>query len=167
MVYSTEIVLSPEDMEFAERVALTLHNQARILGVSDAHGARPGEITREDEIGGAQAELAAAKLLGVKWSAGEQEAPRNGPDIGHRTQVRHVWKAFSKSLIIRPWDIQKYGDVPFVLMRKQGPKFIAKGWIMGSEAMSICPLTDKGTGRPPAWFVSENQLHPIQELRDV
>jgi hypothetical protein len=160
-------VLSQEEMTFASQRAIELHKEARARGVPDAHGARPGDITPDDEIGAAQAEFAASRIFGVKWSAGERNARKDGPDIGRRTQVRRVIKLSSKSLIIRPWDLQKYGDVPFLLMRQEGNVFAARGWIMACEAGRVCQLTDKGTGRPPAWFVRESQLHPIEHLKDV
>jgi hypothetical protein len=161
------LVLSQQEMAFACKEGRRRHEDSRTRGIRDAHGARPGDITLDDEFGGAAAEFAASKIFNVKWTAAHPNSPPDGPDIGNRTQVRHIARPSSKCLLVRPSDLQKYGNVPFVLVRRQGNQFTLLGWIMAEEAQGIVPLTDKGNGRPPAWFVPEYFLHSIEKLRNI
>ncbi len=162
------VTLSKEELTDASKVAADLHDRLRKRGVKDAHGARRGDISREDEAGGAAAELAVARLLGVEWTAGQPGHDTYGPDVGTRTQVRSSNKPRpSHHLIVRSRDIEKYHDVPFVLVIQTGTQFDVKGWCMAYEALEIGRLWDGGNSqRPDAWFVHESKLHPIETLEN-
>lgn len=160
------VELTGEQMAVADRVAARLHDGLRRRGVKDAHGLRKEDATREMEAGGAAAEMATALLLGVPWAAGEPGNDPYGPDIGTRTQVRSSNKPRPRhSLIVRSRDIEKYGDVPFVLVIQTGRVFTIHGWMMAFEAVKKGRLWDGGDGgRPEAWFVPEEKLHDIDSL---
>lgn len=168
MAFLTEITLIPFQMEQAAKVARNLSNTLRKRGVKNAHGLRKRDATAELEEGGAQAELAASLMLGVEWTASKSNDPF-GPDIGTRTQVRSSNKPRGHhSLIVRPRDIEKYGDVPFLLVIQNGPNFVIKGWMMALEATRVGRLWDgNDRQRPEAWFVPEEKLHPIETLEVV
>jgi hypothetical protein len=163
-----EITLTTQQMEEAAAVARRLHNNLRRRGVRDAHGLRARDATAELEAGGAQAELAASLLLGVPWTAG-RSADKYGPDIGTRTQVRSSNKPRSSHcLIVRPRDIEKYGNVPFVLVIQAGRLFRIHGWTMALDAATDEFRWDGGDRqRPEAWFVPEAKLLPIDTLEGV
>lgn len=40
-------------------------------------------------------------------------------------------------------------------------EFIIKGWLRGSFAATLVPLSDKGDYKAPAWFVPAIKLHPV------
>lgn len=159
------ITLTSFQMDQADRVARRLHDRLRRLGVKNAHGLRDRDATPEMEANAAAAELAAALLLDVPWTASLLNDPC-GPDIGSRTQVRSSNRPRNHhSLIVRPRDIEKYNDVPFVLVIQRGCHFTIKGWMMAFEATKEGRLWNGGDRqRPDAWFVGEEKLHDITTL---
>lgn len=167
--YRTRITLTEEQMAEAAEVSRKLHDAIRARGGRDAHGLRAKDATREMEDGGAAAEMAAALMLGVPWSASLPGHGQNGPDIGTRTQVRssNVRRA-SHHLIVRDRDISKYGDTPFVLVIQQDRTFRILGWMMSHEARRIGRVWDGGDrSRPPAYFVHQSYLLPIETLEGI
>ncbi len=164
----TTITLTDAQMTRAAQVASKLHDRLRRQGVKDAHGLRKADATVEMESGAAAAELAASLMLGVAWTTSEKNDPY-GADIGERTQVRSSGKLRSShSLIVRSRDIEKYGDVPFLLVIQEGKAFRILGWMMSFEALKVGRLWDGGDSkRPDAWFVHESLLHHIQTLKVV
>jgi hypothetical protein len=166
-VYLPTIVLSREELLRARQQAERLHDGNRARGLPDAHGAKPRDIPRDTEAGAQAAELAAAKWFRVPWTSSLPGARKDGPDIGRRTQVRRI-QHHSRSLIVRPSDIDKYGNVPFVLVYQGGDQFTLLGWIMAYDARRVGEWTKAGRiDRPPAWFVSQCRLRAIEALTDV
>lgn len=161
-----EITLSTQQMIRAAIVAQELHDDLRARGVQDGHGLK-NAIT-EMEAGGAQAELAASILLGVEWT-GEKNLGPYAADIGTRTQVRSSNKPRSRhSLIVRQRDLDKYGDVPFLLVIQTGNTFRIHGWMMAKEAAQDRFLWDGGDKtRPKAWFVPERFLYSIEKMEGI
>jgi hypothetical protein len=104
--------------------------------------------------------MAAAKAMDRYWN-GSVDTFQNGGDVG-RLQVRTRRKQ-SYELIVRPHD--RDADV-FVLVVGVAPVFDVRGWMMGRDAKQPEWLMDHG-GRPPAYFVPSDALHPIGELREV
>jgi hypothetical protein len=132
----------------------------------EGHGAKKGSISRDDEIGGFAGELAAAILLGVEWTG--EACDTQSADIGTRTQVRTLTRASSRRLLVRPYDLRKYGNVPFVLVRMQEDKrtFTILGWCMGDEVPQRGELTDGGNpDRPLVYLVDQNNLRRAEYLR--
>jgi hypothetical protein len=151
-------------MLHAGRVARNLQGRLRAAGIPDAHGARPFDIGPAREVGGRAAELAAARYYRVAWTSSRPDAHRDGPDIGRRTQVRHIGNP-THSLIVRPREIERYGNVPFVLVFRAGRTFTIRGWVMAYEARRVGRWTNAGRAdRPPAWFVAQGLLRPAEEL---
>jgi hypothetical protein len=151
-------------MDFAAGIAKSLHDRLRKRGVKDGHGLK--NATAEMEAGGAQSELATSLLLNCEWSASQDGHDSKGPDVGTRTQVRSSNKPRNHhSLIVRSKDIEKYGNVPFVLVIQTGKRFEVKGWMMAFDALTAGKLWDGGDrSRPDAWFVPEEKLLPIETL---
>ncbi len=161
------ISLSESEMKQAASVAQELHDSLRKRGVRNGHGLRDADATPEMESGGAQSELAASKFFEVKWSASMPDNGTKGPDIGKRTQVRSSNKYRpSHSLLIRPRDIEKYGDVPYVLVIQNGCEFNIKGWIMAFDGLKIARVYDDN-GRPPVYMIHESKLHGPETLGSV
>lgn len=159
------VVLSDDQLKEATKVAKELHDSCRRKGIRDGHGLRKADATSDMETTGYAAEMALAQYLGVEWTARDSQDPK-GPDVGERTQVRssHVERAFHH-LIVRTRDIEKYGNVPFVLVIRKGNAFFVKGWMMSYEAVNVGRWWDGGdSGRPPAYFVPEDKLYSIDTL---
>lgn len=159
------VFLSQEQMALAATVAEELHGKLRAAGVKDGHGARPEDMTPEVEAGGSAAEIAAALFLGVPWTAQHADDPY-GADVGLRTQIRSTNKVrHSHSLIVRQRDLQKYGNVPFILVVQTGNRFELKGWAMAYDVKTRGREWDGGDhSRPPAYFLHESQLQPMATL---
>lgn len=159
------IELTPEEMAFAASVAKELHDRLRSAGKRDAHGLKAEELGWDFEAGGAQAELAASKYFEVPWSASLPGHTAASADIGTRTQIRSSAKfRASHSLLVRPRDLAKYGNVPFVLVIQTGNTFEIKGWMMSEDAKKVGRYyTDNG--RPPVYLVHESKLFPAQTLK--
>lgn len=157
---SVFVELSREEMAKGAAVAKELHDRLRSYGVRDGHGLRAGDHSAM-EAGGAQAELAVAKYYGVPWTASLPGHTAKSPDVGARTQVRSSFvQRSSHHLQIRNRDIDKYGNVPYILVIQTGNIFEIKGWIMCEEGLKVCRVYD-ANGRPPVFQVHESKLlHP-------
>ena len=65
--------------------------------------------------------------------------------------------------MIRPRDIEKYGDVPYVLVIQTKNEFEIKGWTMAFEGLKVARCYDDN-GRPPVYLVHESKLNPPDTL---
>lgn len=108
-------------------------------------------------IEGACGEIAAAKAMNRYWSASVNTF-KNGGDVG-QIQVRTRSRA-DYDLLIR--DNDRDGDV-FVLVTGKIPNFCVRGWIVGLDGKKDVWRKGHG-GRPPAWFVPQSALQPIEAL---
>jgi len=127
-------------------------------GRVDAHGAEDGDGWGK-HVEGAIGEYAASKALGVFWSGAH--GILRAPDIGGRYEVRTRF-ARSGSLIVRTTDRNDDAIVVFVL--GELPTFNVVGWLRVGDGKRSEYWTDKGNGRPPAWFVPCSALRPLEEL---
>ncbi len=117
-------------------------------------------LTRQQLQHSRAAERAAALLLGVPYN-GERS-------IGNRTQVRVIDRPEHHCLCVRESDLDRYGNVPFVLVRKEDNRCTILGWVMGREARKIGRRADNGDmKRMPMWMVEDYLLHPITTLESV
>ena len=112
-----------------------------------------------ENIEGYCAEMAVAKALGSYYTAGEGKGFK-GADVGETIQVRWATQD-SYRLIVRPAD---HTDYFYVLVTGIAPNYSIKGYIHGSEAKNDSYMEDPQNGRPPAWFVPQSALKPIQQL---
>jgi hypothetical protein len=111
----------------------------------------------EEGIEGTLAEIAVAKALGIFWNGGVGEF--KGPDVGTNIQVRWTNKATNK-LIVRDAD---RSENTYVLVTGECPEYNIVGWIEGTEAKQDRFLFGPN-GRPPAYFVPQEELNPIESL---
>lgn len=157
------IRLSGEQRKFAKKV--TDRIRAKCRGKRDGHGGNA--LTIGNEFHGYCGELAAALLLGVEWTGGAEDATAAGSDIGRQTQVRTLVHGTSHRLLVRPHDLHKYGNVPFVLVRREadGDTYTLLGWCYAFEVPLRGKLTDGGDpSRPPCYLVHPAALRPIDTL---
>jgi len=125
----------------------------------DAHGF---DSEKEDgwgiSIEGACAEKLVAKMTGLA-THGALDFPDDGGDVG-LLGVRSTPREEGR-LILRDKD----ADFRiYVLVVGRAPRQRIAGWIRGDEAKQIGDLTDVNNGRPPAWFIRQEQLHPFESL---
>lgn len=150
------ITLSWYELWMASGIGAKRHIESLKGGDSDQHGC-DGMNAWTMHIEGAAGEMAAAKAMGTYYS-GSINTYRTGGDVGAiqvRTRSRPEY-----DLLIRPGD--RDGDV-FVLVTGRSPDLDVRGWILAKDAKRACWLKAYG-GRPPAYFVPQDQLNPISSL---
>ena len=156
------VFLSAKQMDFVDKIVREGVKKKKAGGARNMHGITPEDDTPEVAVGAAQAELALSLFLNVEWASYR----KGGPDVGERTQVRSSMRERSShSLIVRPRDLELYGDVPFVLVIQKRNRFEVLGWMSSVEATRVGKLCNGGNWkRPDAWFVHESLLHSLEEL---
>lgn len=133
------------------------------------YGAKPQNGFWDVEIEAVGAELATAKYLGIYWSGTVNTFQL--PDVGTNYQVRHTHRVDGR-LIVRCNDSDK---AVFILVTGKMPDYCIKGWMLGVEAKNdkwLFTPSDStnmayGTQRQAAYFVPQEQLKNITELRLV
>jgi hypothetical protein len=113
----------------------------------------------DTHIEGACGEAAVAKALGIYWGCHCNNF--SGDDLPG-IQVRTARKT-DAALVIRPHDDEA---ARWVLVTGQAPIFCVRGWILGRDGKRQEWLADYG-GRPPAYFVPQEELRPLEELEVI
>ncbi len=154
---TVEVTLTIVEMQHAAMLGAWRQIESTRLGVKDRFGA-DSENGWTLNIEGAAGEMAVAKTLDRYWGM-PVNTFKQGGDVGAlqvRTRSRH-----NSDLIVRPCD--RDGDV-FILVTGRAPRFRIHGYAWGQQAKRACWLHDYG-GRPPAYFVPQSALRPLQLLR--
>ena len=109
------------------------------------------------DIEGAAGEMAVAKALNIYYdgSVGTFKAP----DVGE-FQVRHSERP-EGSLIVRENDSS---SEIFILVTGKAPNYVVRGYILGLDAKKERFIRNPN-GKTPAWFVPQNSLQPIRDLK--
>jgi len=150
-------------------VALTFHEIyiAACIGVARRLASiKRGETNKvqnkdfgwHSDIEGACGELAVAKFLGVFWDGSINTF--KSADIGMSLQIRHTQHE-DGCLILRSGDAT---TDTYILVTGSHPKYEIRGYIAGYEGM-IDDFIKDPNGKYPAWFVPQENLNPISELR--
>lgn len=113
-----------------------------------------------NNINGAGAELATAKIIGVDWTPGPYTFGRV-PDLWPDIEVR-LSSEYWYDLRIRDRD---YPDRNFVLVLGSMPTFRVVGYINGRDG-TVPEYRKDPNGWGEAWFVPQTALRDIYELRD-
>lgn len=108
----------------------------------------------QQNIEGANAELAFAKFTGLHW---EGKGEIGGKDVGPY-QVR-VTPHADGHLLLQPKD--KDDDVFWLLVGRDGDYDI-KGWITGIDGKAVAPRTDKANNGRPCYWVPQSALEPAK-----
>jgi hypothetical protein len=147
-----------------KKVAKVIQRLQRERPLPDGHGAAEGDITANMRFSGFAGELASALALNVRWNA-EFTNSTKVADVGRCIQVR-TSHAKARKLLVRPHDLKKYGNVPFVFVKQLSlSQFDVVGWIFASDVPKVGELGYGGNyHRPAAYYVDEKHLKPISEL---
>ena len=106
------------------------------------------------DINGALGELCVAKVLNKYWDGGVNTY--KGADIGDSIQVRTRFR-HTYDLLVRDRDNPSHF---YFHVTGMYPQYCVRGWMKGSNAKDVKYLAGHG-GRPPAYFVPESDLNPI------
>lgn len=152
-----DVTLTVHEMMAASLVGVM--RQVASLKAGRKHVAGMDAIGWTEHIEGACGEAAVAKALGVYWGCHVNNFSGDDlPGIQIRTRRRHDWE-----LIVRPSDDD---EARWVLVTGECPRYRIRGWILGSDAKRVEWLRDHG-GRPPAYFVPQGELRPLEELEVI
>ncbi len=152
------IELTEDQYEYAVKIGTQRHEEAVKRKLPDKHGfSGPGGLTIHIE--GAAGELAVAEALQIPWDA-TVNTFKSVADLSKNLEVRTASKSTYR-LIVRPDDKD---DRIFILALRLAPtKFRVVGWLPAHEAKKPEWLKDYN-GRPPAYFVPQDKLSPIDTL---
>jgi hypothetical protein len=148
------ITLTPDEAADAIQVGTERQRLSVLAGLKDKHGFEgDGEYIH---IQGAGGELSFCKVLRVPWVPGFNTFKK--PDVlGYQVRTRsEPWH----ELIIRTDDNPAH---KYVLVLGIMPMFDVVGWYLGKDARRGEWWHAHG-GREPAWFVPQEELHPISDL---
>jgi hypothetical protein len=151
---SQEVTLTRAEFAHAALVGLFRRVSSLSAKRQDRHGVQG---TWDMDIEGACGECALAKARNMYWGA-TPFSKRDSGDVA-RYEVRTAPQP-DHCLIIRPSD---HDERYYILLTGTAPTFTIRGWILGAHAKR--PEWQKEpNGRPPAYFVPQDALHPIGEL---
>lgn len=147
--------LSETELQIAALVGCTRHIKATAAGRRPTHGA-PKHDDWRTHVGGAAAEMAAAKALGVYWPASTD--PDYQGDIGTaQTGMFHVrstnWNG--GHLLLHHSDPD---DALFVLVVGEAPCFRLAGWIRAGDGKRA--ELWRGDIPNPCFMVPQRELNP-------
>ena len=113
----------------------------------------------EENMEGACAELAAAKVLNVYWDG--SNGTYKLPDLSGSMQVR--WTPYENGkLIVRPAD-DEY--CKYVLVTGKCPNYTIRGYIQGVSAKNESFLDNLGdSSRPAVYAIPQSSLLDIKEI---
>lgn len=158
-----EVRLTPTEVLICELVGKQWLEENRRLGRDPGLGPTREQAARGDasnSIRGIKAQWACAICLNMYWrpSSGDLGAR----DVGGLIEVRTTVLT-SGRLIIKPEDIEKNYDTPFVLVHCcPGELYRLLGWLFAWQAEAY-PVR-KGMG-DDAHFIEQSELASIDELR--
>lgn len=150
-----EITLTASEIRMAATVGIERQMSALKRNLKNANGYN-GKDVWDKHIKGALGELAVAKHLGVFYR-GDVDTFKK-PDVG-AFQIRYT-QMDPPALIIRPGDND---DEKFICVTGDAPTLQVHGWILAKEGKNK-KWSKAPNGRPPAYFIPLDQLHPMETI---
>jgi hypothetical protein len=154
------VTLTNRELAMGAECGIMRNIACLISGREPANGfdADKGDDAWKIHIEGACGEIAVAKLLGRFWSPTVNTF--KAPDIGKKIQVRTRSK-HHYDLYVRPETDDP--EHTFVLATGVAPRFAVHGYLLARDAQRDEWVQTYG-GRPPAWFVPQENLLDIHDL---
>jgi len=154
------VIMTEEEYQRAVKVGTLRHEESKKQGLQQAYGATGYNL--DTDIMGASGELAYCIYTNQPWSGSINTF--KAPDVGVNVQIRTAPVGNRKNrLIVREED--KDEDL-FVLVLAEGRQFRIVGSILGKDAKND-KYQDAPNGRPPAWFVPQEDLLKIEDRRGL
>lgn len=154
--------------EAEKRICTWVGNQRRSLARANGRDAGKGTSSTignsDNDIRGAMAEYAASIAFNLFWRPSIDQFDKK--DIGDIIDTRTTVIPTGR-LIIKPADIKKNPDTPFVLVDCQEMDkgiFRMCGWRYAKDAPQLAQLDTKHGD--PAYFITKNNLHSNESLVD-
>lgn len=163
------IKLTEEQEKYAEKIGRDRQRNAELRG-ANATNILPSAL--QIHIWGAKAEYAASLYLNTKVSTNlytidQYHNPSykdsRGTDLHNGVEVRSTSYPYGE-LVVRKkdWDF-----VPYLLVFRKSPVYTLIGWCYGYEAKQSKYWKDVGNYGRPAWFVPQDDLHPVRTLKQT
>lgn len=121
-------------------------------------GSKPYQF--EQRLLGFGGELAVSLILRQKWNA-ELTTRGDVADVGWTVQVRTATQPRADSMLIRPGDLERYPNTPYVFVKAYSDAlFDVIGWLNSDEVTKVGTFNVGGDRtRKPCWFVRQNFLN--------
>jgi hypothetical protein len=148
-----KVALTSLEYDLCVFVASQRQSAAERAGRRDAHGLTADSLQAHHL--GCLYECACAKGMNRYWSGAGRDFLADD-DVG-RIQVRGT-EHHDGRLIVRPDEGNL--DVPWVLVTGSFPLYVIRGWVWGRETR-VERWLDAPAGRPLAYFVPQQALHPM------
>lgn len=160
MEVGMRITLTKEEAEEAAATGLKRWHTSAFRGDGNRMASQSLSQNIGVQIAGAYGERAVYKALGKEWDGLVDTF--KAPDVtGTQIQVRTATKPFG-DLVVRDRD---NGEQPFVLVvPEKFPTFRIVGWCYGKEARKREYWKAPNPDLPPAHFVPQRDLRPIDTL---
>jgi len=161
------VVLTPEDMDWGERVGIARNEDAIAMG---AVAAFEKDKTLRAHIIGAQAELAFCRLIGVQWEHRDRQWETGLPDVEPLWEVRYssAWNRVkvrpAPSMKMKGKKRYRYTDNSDLIIAHvsgRAPVFEVYGHIRAEWVQQNRPLEDPGDRDRAAHFTDLYHLAPI------
>lgn len=152
-----EVRFTFHDFMLAAQTGACRNAEAIVKKRKDRHGCKgPGW---DQHIEGAAGEMAVCAVMGLFWHP--TVGTFKDADIGTVVQVR-TRSSHDYDLIIRDDDNE---DHVYVLVTGQRGTYRVRGWIVGKDAKRDEWFGAKEKTREDCWWVPQNALVPMSELR--
>lgn len=153
------VELEQSEMMMAAYIGAWRRTNAIARGATDID--HPCEAPFENDIVGAQSELAVARHLNLYWTGMVSKHRR---DVGDLIEVRHITEPHHR-LIVRDRD-EQHGNIqqPFVCVFAKDNKFEMMGWLFGVE-VKVEKNKERPNGGSECYMVRANELHPMNRLK--
>lgn len=153
----TPITLSAADVLRAVAVAVERFHDSRARRLDPANARHRDLFTQLlDEANGACGEAAWCRFTGEEWTGAVGTFHRT-PDAQGRVEVRTTHYSSGKLILQRSDHPERW----FVLVTGKAPRFVVRGWIRGTDAMTDAYWQPaEGTRLAPGWWVPQSALTP-------
>lgn len=153
------VAMDEVEVRIATVIAEMTAAYALRAGLKPNHGGPEAAARMDQEIRSAIAEMAVAKHYGLYYAG---HVGRLGEvDVGGLFEVRSIARERDR-LIIHESDKDA---LPYILVRPEpGVGVHLLGWIFAKDGKQPAYLTDPTGERPPAYFVPQHKLRPMEEL---
>lgn len=153
-----EIRLDGKELLMAANVGLARNHSSIVNNRKPSHGWKGPAWNIHIE--GACAEMAVAKVMRCYWNGSIDTFKQQ--DLLYKDRPIQVRSSTNpdSALIVRDDD---YSAHCYILVTGEAPAFIIRGFILGDDAKQD-KFRKSPLGRPPAYFVPQDQLRDIRKL---
>jgi hypothetical protein len=153
------VTLSQTEMQNASNVGVVRHHESTKRNSKASGGFVEDEFSMlQIHIQGAMGEVCVAKVLDLYYDGSVNTYSK--ADIGTNIQVRATLKHNGFLRVVKE-DEKDNPDHYYFLVTGYAPYLCVRGWMKGLDAKSNEKHFWSMGGRPPYFFIPQNELHPV------